>query len=404
MEANQVLSGQMKERLRKEYKRRVKKILKSKLNGGNTITAINAWAVSMMRCAAPFVDWRKDELKEIDRDTRKMMNMYRALHPRDSVARLYLPRKEGGRGLLAIEDCVEIAILGLENYVQDSRERILSSARCEAGERVTEKNFQKRRREERRSELEEKALHGQFFRQTREIYDPESWGWLRDGELKKETEGLIMAAQTQSLRTNTIKTMIDKTQEDPKCRMCKQKEETVSHIVSECPKLAQKEYKRRHDCVAKALHWDLCRLYDIDCGNKWYEHQPEGVLETSDVKILWDFNIQTDNEIQARRPDIVVVNKKDRKCYIIDVAVQGDVRIAEKETEKIEKYDELKREVERLWKVKAKVMPIVLGALGTVTRSLSNYIKEIVVKTQIKLIQKSVLLGTARVLRKVLEI
>ena len=204
MEANQVLSGQMKERLRKEYKRRVKKILKSKLNGGSTITAINTWAVSMMRYAAPFVDWRKDELKEIDRGTRKMMNMYRVLHPRDSVARLYLPRKEGGRGLVAIEDCDEIAILGLENYVQDSRERILSSARCEAGERVTEKDFQKRRREERRSELEEKALHGQFFRQTREIYDPESWGWLRDGELKKETEGIMMAAQTQSLRTNTV--------------------------------------------------------------------------------------------------------------------------------------------------------------------------------------------------------
>ena len=96
------------------------------------------------------------------------------------------------------------------------------------------------------------------------------------------------------------------------------------------------------------------------------------MLETSDVKSLWDFDIQTDNEIQARRPDIVVVNKKERKCYIIDVAVLGDVRIAEKETKKIEKYDEFKREVERLWKVKAKVMPIVLGALGTVTRSLSK--------------------------------
>ena len=119
---------------------------------------------------------------------------------------------------------------------------------------VTEKDFKKRRTEERRSELDEKALRGQFFRQTKEIYDPESWGWLQDGELKKETEGLIMAAQTQSLRTNTIKANIDKTQGDSKCRMCKQKEETVSHIVSECPKLAQRENKRRHDCVAKALH------------------------------------------------------------------------------------------------------------------------------------------------------
>ena len=69
MEADQVLGGQMKERLRKEYKRRVKKILKSKLNGGNMITAINTWAVSMMRYTTPFVDWRKEELKEIDQDT-----------------------------------------------------------------------------------------------------------------------------------------------------------------------------------------------------------------------------------------------------------------------------------------------------------------------------------------------
>ena len=190
---------------------------------------------------------------------------------------------------------------------------------------MSEKALKKRRREERRSELEEKALRGQFFRQTREINDPGSRGWLRDGELKKETEGLIMAAQTQSLRTNAIKANIDETQKDSKCRMCNQKGETVSQIVSECTKLAHREYNRRHDFIAIALHWDVCRLYDIDCENKWNEHQPDGVVETTNVKILWNVNIQTDNEIQARRPDIVVVKKKERKCYIIDVAVPGDV-------------------------------------------------------------------------------
>ena len=101
MEADQKLDGQMKERPRKECKRGVKKILKSKLNGGIVITAKNTQAVLMMRYAAPFVDWRKDELKE----------------------RLYLPRREGGGGLVTTEDCVQLAILGLENYVQDSIER-----------------------------------------------------------------------------------------------------------------------------------------------------------------------------------------------------------------------------------------------------------------------------------------
>ena len=82
---------------------------------------------------------------------------------------------------------------------------------------------------------------------------------LKKGQLKKETERLIMAAQTQSLRTNVIKTKFDKSQTDSVYRMCKTKEETISHIVSECTKLAMKEYKRRYDSVARALHWDLLR-------------------------------------------------------------------------------------------------------------------------------------------------
>ena len=86
-------------------------------------------------------------------------------------------------------------------------------------------------------------------------------------------------------------------------------------------------------------------------------------------------------------------------------SIPGDERaLLAKETEKIEKYDELRRELERLWKVKAKVVPIIVGALGTVTRNLNSYLKEIGVNVTIQLIQKSALLGTARILRKVLDV
>ena len=60
----------------------------------------------------------------------------------------------------------------------------------------------------------------------------------------------------------------------------------MDHIVSGCSKLAQKEYKRRHDCVARALHWDLRQKYKIQTNHKWYEHQPKGVVETDSAKIL----------------------------------------------------------------------------------------------------------------------
>ena len=149
-----------------------------------------------------------------------------------------------------------------------------------------------------------------------------------------------MAAQTQSLRTNVVKAKIDKSTSDATCRVCEQSEETVDHIVSGCSKFAQKEYKRRHHCLARALHWDICRVYDIQTTQKWYEHQPEGVVEKGNVKILWDFSIQTDNEIQARRPDMVIHDKSNKSCYTIDFAIPVDARVAQKEAEKIEKYSD----------------------------------------------------------------
>ena len=109
--------------------------------------------------------------------------------------------------------------------------------------------------------------------------------------------------------------------------------------------LAQREYKRRHDNIARNIHWELCGELDIDRANKWYEHQPEGVSRKGNTKILWDFNIQCDHEIEARRPDIVVVNEDAKECKIIDVEVPWDSRVRAKEREKIEKYGDLKREI-----------------------------------------------------------
>ena len=166
--------------------------------------------------------------------------------------------------------------------------------------------------------------------QTKEVRSDQSWAWLQNGDLKRETESLIVAAQNQSIRTNLVKAKIDKSQEDSLCRVCKKVNECIDHIVSGCSKLAQKQYKRRHDNLGKIVHWKLPRKSNFEAGDKWYENEPESVLENEDYKILWDFSIQTDHVIEARRPDLVVVDKKERSCKIIDFAVPGDSRIEEK--------------------------------------------------------------------------
>ena len=99
----------------------------------------------------------------------------------------------------------------------------------------------------------------------------------------------------------------------------------------------------------------------------------------------------------------MLVDKSKKGCHIIDVAIPEDSGVKEKEAEKVEKYQNLAREPRRMWEVKTKVVPIVLGALGTVPLRLKGNLKDIGVDTPITLIQKSALLGSARILRKVLE-
>ena len=110
--------------------------------------------------------------------------------------------------------------------------------------------------------------------------------WLRKGYLKRTIEALIMVAQEQAIRTNNIKAKIDKTQENSKYRMCGKAEESVNHVLSECSKLVQKEYKRQHDWFGTKIHWEICRKYGIELKEKWYEHKPEAVLENDKCKIL----------------------------------------------------------------------------------------------------------------------
>ena len=187
------------------------------------------------------------------------------------------------------------------------------------------KTVKERLRRTREERYYSKPLHSAFLRETQEVRDEaNSWLWVQKGFLKKETEGLIMAAQDQAIRTNLIRHNIDKEDISPSCRLCGERDETVSHIVSECKELAQKDYKKaRHDKVAAILHWQMCQKYGFPTAAKSYEHfvdKEMSVLENEKVKLLWDFSIQTEVKIDHNKPDIVLLDKKEKTCYVIDVA------------------------------------------------------------------------------------
>ena len=116
-----------------------------------------------------------------------------------------------------------------------------------------------------------KKMYGQFIREMPDetTDEKETWNWLRKADLKLETEVMLCTAQEQGIRTNYVKHKIDQTAQSPLCRMYDKKNETVSHIVSECEKLAQKKDKRRKNNVTRIVHWKFCGKYIPKRSEKW---------------------------------------------------------------------------------------------------------------------------------------
>ena len=119
---------------------------------------------------------------------------------------------------------------------------------------------------------------------------------------------------------------------------------------------------------------------------------------------MWDFSIQTDHVIEAWRSDLVAVDKKERRCEIIDFTVPGDSRTEEKEKDEVEKYQDLGRELQKIWNVKVKIISLVVGSLVAIPKQFGYRLKQIGITVRTAQVQKTVLLGKARILRKVLEI
>jgi hypothetical protein len=216
LETDNIKESKMKEVFQKEYLRRTRLVLQSKLNGRNKIKAINTWAVSLMRYGAGIINWRKDELKTIDRKTRKLLTMYKGMNPNSDVDRLYTKRKDGGRGLIGIESTVRAEENSMAWYVRESDEVMLEAVRNHGHLRFEEAVdpvvYKRVKNDELVHNWREKIMHGQYIRDNENSKWDSTWSWLRKGDLKIPTEALICSAQEQALRTNYIKFHIDKLQ------------------------------------------------------------------------------------------------------------------------------------------------------------------------------------------------
>jgi hypothetical protein len=112
--------------------------------------------------------------------------------------------------------------------------------------------------------------------------------------------------------------------------------------------------------------------------------------------------VQTDRTIPNNKPDIIIQDNEKRTCMLIDVAIPRDRNVTKKEGERILKYKDLTLEIQRMWNVKTRVTLIIIGATGTISKSFRKYVSDIPGIHDVKELQKTAILGTAHILRKVL--
>jgi len=110
-------------------------------------------------------------------------------------------------------------------------------------------------------------------------------------------------------------------------------------------------------------------------------------VETSQgekVTILWNQQVQTHRTIPSNEPDIIIRDNKKGTCMLIDVATSGDRNVIKKEADKILKYKDLTIEIQRMWNVKTKMIPVIIGATGTVSKSFRKYVSNVPGKHEVK--------------------
>ena len=145
-----------------------------------------------------------------------------------------------------------------------------------------------------------------------------------------------------------------------------------------CSALAPTDYTDRHNQVASIIHWDVCRHFGFLVESRWYWHHPDRLVETNDITMMWDTTIPTARKIKANRPDICLRNKRTNTCLLIDISCPADGNIGKKHAEKLAKYCDLRVEISRMWHCRTLVVPVVLGASGTVHAGIVRWLDQVI--------------------------
>ena len=428
----------IKNKISKNFKSKLRKLLETELNARNLFQAINECILPLISYSFGVVQWTEDELKSYDILARKMLHMYRAFERNSDIDRLYLPREKGGRGLISVWDTFQSTTCRIAHAFKHTNNPILNQclaveqnclfsniSRADKYEnqlniglpgnfyeksimaqaRIKAKLVKDSLNRDHADKYLAKPQHGAFARllNDNEADVKQSFAWLKKCHLDPHTESYICGAQELAVITKVHEKRILKNSSDDLCRVCKKDPESIFHILGACDVLAKREYFTRHNNICKYLHYKIMNHYQVKTGDNWFHHEPDDVVLNDKCEIIYDQVIATTRPVGANRPDIIVKDKTTKKALIIDVSCPVDTNIGKKEREKVGKYAGLKGELQRMWGMKAEIVPIIVGGLGAITKNLGDELTKVPGHPDRFMCQKICLLGSKKILQDVLK-
>ena len=270
----------VKKHLREEYLRRVKAIWSTELSARHKVNATNTWAVALFRYSFPSVRWYRTALMILDRDTRSVLRGFQSHHRNAALERVYLPRREGGRGLHRLSHVWEREVVSAALYLvrradcdehlravyqyQLERKALMKYTTLGEAEKILRdrgmevalaaqsdskqilKQLGEVQMDSMKNSLALKSRHSKYWLQTlRPDRDTEMCHlWLRNGRFAAETEALIVAMQDGVLYTREFRVNILKEDVTKVCRLCEVEVESIKHILSCCPLLPMDAIQR----------------------------------------------------------------------------------------------------------------------------------------------------------------
>ena len=319
-----------KEKVTKEYYRRVRKIWESELYAKHKVIAHNIFAVPILSPTFGILNWTKDELEKIDIQTRKLLSLNGSFHVNSDVDRLYTLRSLGGRGLNSVVDIYILRLISLSVHIKQAAQKhqfiklvmeheinsllrasneLLTAFQIDTNEDTIPKSLSAKikmeiKKNHQKSWLE-KIQHGYLFKQRekiREFEKSETNAWLKNSTISSHVEGYICAIQEEEINTKLLQHKRSRDGTSPNCRLCHTQRESIQHIIACYPKLSAPMYLPiRHNEVAKVIYENL-----ISSEKKVPMKTIQEVYSNADKEIWWDTKIKTSPTLEHNKPDIVL--------------------------------------------------------------------------------------------------